>query len=43
VHAGEEVIVLGQNNISEGDPLNVVEVHRSAAATEEPASSLPPV
>jgi membrane fusion protein, multidrug efflux system len=40
---GDEVVVLGQNNLSEGDPVNVVEVHRSAAsASEDLATSLPP-
>lgn len=37
--AGEEVVVLGQNNISEGDGLTVVEVHRSVESTGE--SSVP--
>ncbi|MFW5972546.1 MAG: efflux RND transporter periplasmic adaptor subunit [Bacteroidota bacterium] len=29
---GEEIIVLGQNNVAAGDPLNIVEIHRKAPA-----------
>jgi membrane fusion protein, multidrug efflux system len=42
---GEEVIVLGQNNVSHGDPLNIVEMHqttREVLDVDESAAVLPP-
>lgn len=39
---GEEVVVLGQNNLSEGDMVDVIGTHQSAASTDETSSELPP-
>lgn len=44
--AGDEVVVLGQSNLSEGDSVEIVEVHRStedaAQATVDSDGTLPP-
>ena len=43
---GDEVVVQGQNNVSQGERLDVVEVHQAVEATAEPGeadlSVLPP-